>query len=225
MKSKIFIFGASSFAEIASAYFSNGDQYEVLGHIVDAGFAQSKVLEDLPVFETGTSEADKIIRSCSHFYVAATYTNLNRLRTNKLAEFKSAGLSPASYVSPNAFIDPSVSIGEHSFIFENNVIQFETSVGTNCILWSGNHIGHHSTIGDNVFISSHVVISGHCTIGANSFLGVNSTVYNNVDIGSDNWISPNSIVAKSTEDNIMMRPQNTPVLETSTRDFFRVDVK
>lgn len=225
MKNKMFIFGASSFAEIAAAYFLRDGRFEILGHLVDAGYSQAKVVGGLPVLETGTNEADNVINASSHFYVAATYTNLNRLRTKKLMEFKSMGLYPASYVSPNAFIDPSVSIGEHAFIFEDNVIQFQTSIGVNCILWSGNHIGHHSTVGDNVFISSHVVISGHCTIGDNSFLGVNATIYHNVDLGSDNWISPNSIVAKSTENNIMMRPERTPVLERSTRDFFKVNDK
>ena len=79
--------------------------------------------------------------------------------------------TPASYVSPRAFVWRNVKLGEHCFIFENNVLQPFVNIGDNVVLWSGNHIGHHSKIGDHCFVSSHVVVSGFCDIGANCFLG------------------------------------------------------
>lgn len=131
------------------------------------------------------------------------------------------GLIPASYLSPNAFIDPSVSIGEHTFIFESNVLQYGVKVGSNCVLWSGNHIGHHTQIGNNVFISSHVVISGHVKIGDNCFLGVNSTIYNNIELGEDNWVSPGAIVKRTSENNTLFMVSGTQPNKIPTREFFK----
>jgi sugar O-acyltransferase (sialic acid O-acetyltransferase NeuD family) len=218
---KLIIFGNTSFAEIAAEYFSSAG-FEVIAHLVDPQYLSDGLLNGRIVVGTDSERAIKMRSEASHFFVASTYTQLNRFRANKFREFKDIGLIPASFISPHAFVDPSVKLGEHVFIFENNVIQFGTEIGNNCILWSGNHIGHHSIIEDNVFVSSHVVVSGHCTIGANSFLGVNSTIYNNVEIGRDNWIGPSSVVAKSTQENTMMRAELTKASHVPTRQFFRL---
>jgi sugar O-acyltransferase (sialic acid O-acetyltransferase NeuD family) len=219
----MFIFGSSSFAEIAGSYFLRSQEFDLVGYVVDFEYMNSNSVGDLPLFANDTPEAEQIIRNSDCFYVASTYTKLNRFRSEKYLEFKSLGIKPASYISPESFIDPSVKIGEHAFIFEGNVIQYGTKIGDNCLMWSGNHIGHHSIIYDNVFVSSHVVISGHCSVGKNSFLGVNSTIYNNVDIGEDNWIGPNSVVAKSTDDNVMMRAEPTKSSILETKKFFKIE--
>lgn len=222
MKQKMFIFGATSFAEIAAEYFERDNVYEVVGHIVDPEYVTGSFVGNLPQYAFGSKAAKQIIESCSHFFVASTYTSMNRLRQEKFQKFKEMGLLPASYISKNAFVDPSVVLGEHNFVFESNVLQFGVKVGNNCVLWSGNHVGHHTRIEDNVFISSHVVISGHCTIGMNSFLGVNATIYNNVDIGRDNWVGPGSIIAKSTQEDVMMRQELTKASTISAKKFFKL---
>jgi sugar O-acyltransferase (sialic acid O-acetyltransferase NeuD family) len=222
MKPKMFVFGATSFAEIAAEYFDRENLYEVVGHIVDPEYLTGDHVGSRPLFALGSEDANQLIAECTHFFVASTYTSLNRFRQQKLQDFKNLGLVPASYVSKNAFLDPTVELGEHVFIFENNVLQFGVKVGNNCVLWSGNHVGHHSSIKDNVFISSHVVVSGHCSVGMNSFLGVNVTIYNNVDIGQDNWIGAGSIVGKSTPDDLLMRQEFTKASAISAKKFFKL---
>jgi sugar O-acyltransferase (sialic acid O-acetyltransferase NeuD family) len=221
---KLVIFGSSSFAEIANAYFRRSN-YSVIAHLVDSEYVNSDRSElfNVPIYEMNSHHGKRALSEATHFYVAATYTNLNRLRTEKYELLKDFGLIPASYISPNAFIDESVILGEHVFIFENNVIQFGSTIGNNCILWSGNHVGHHSKIGKNAFISSHVVISGHCLVGDNCFLGVNSTIFNNVEIGADNWISPNTVISKSTSKNQMFRVRGTEVYKVPPLEFFKIN--
>jgi sugar O-acyltransferase (sialic acid O-acetyltransferase NeuD family) len=220
---KLVIFGSSSFAEIANVYFRRSN-FSVIAHLVDSDYVNSERSElfGVPIYEMDSEDGKRAISEATHFYIAATYTNLNRLRAGRYRLFKDFGLIPASYISPNAFIDESVIIGEHVFIFENNVIQFGATIGNNSILWSGNHVGHHSIIGNNVFISSHVVISGHCMIGENSFLGVNSTIFNNVEIGTDNWISPNTVISKSTSANQMFRVRATEEYAVTPFEFFKI---
>src|SRR5204863_5261024 len=117
---------------------------------------------------------------------------------------KAKGYTPASYISPRAFVWRNVQLGEHCFIFENNVVQPFVKLGNNVVLWSGNHIGHHSTIGDGCFISSHVVVSGYCEVGANSFFGVNSTLGNTVKIGPDCLIGAGACVVKDVPEDTVI---------------------
>lgn len=217
----LIIVGDSAFAEIAYEYFSHDSDYRVVAFSVERPYLKKESLFDLPMvaFE---NLAEQFAPSDHSVFVAATYTQVNRLRTRLSNSAKSQGYELASYVSSRAFLWRNVSLGEHCFIFEDNTVQPFVRIGNNCVLWSGNHIGHHSVIRDNCFISSHVVISGFCDIGSNSFLGVNSTVSNNVTIGEDNWVGPGVTILKNTEPGRLFKPVKTLPAEVSTLDFFKI---
>lgn len=202
----LWIFGGSSYAEIAVHYFSRDTDYEVQGLILDPGYDPSDRLSALSLLRPDAvpdivTEAKEI-----YFHVAVTYAGLNRVRLSKIAKLKELGMQPASYISPFAYVDDTVQIGEHCFIFEHNTIQPFVVLGSGVILWSGNHVGHHSSVEDGVFVSSQVVISGHCSIGERTFLGVNSSVANNVVVGRSNWVLPNTFLSQSTADDEFWKP-------------------
>src|SRR5437667_4953702 len=175
---KLIIIGDSAFAEIAYEYFTHDSEYEVVGFSVEREYIKRSDLFGVPIvpFEELENSYDPKEHS---FFAANVYTQLNKLRTRLYTEAKAKGFSPASYISPHAFLWRNCQIGEHCFVFENNVIQPFVKIGNNLILWSGNHIGHHSTIKDNCFIASHVVVSGFVEVGESCFMGVNATVSNN----------------------------------------------
>lgn len=217
----LIIVGNSAFAEIACEYFSHDSDYRVVAFSVERPYLKQESLFDRPVvaFEdlaTQFAPADHSV------FVAATYTQVNRLRTRLSTTAKAQGYALASYVSSRAFVWRNVTLGEHCFIFEDNTLQPFVRIGNNCVLWSGNHIGHHSVVRDNCFISSHVVISGFCDIGENSFLGVNATISNNVTLGRDNWVGPAVTVLKNTEPGRLFKPAKCLPAEISTLDFFKV---
>jgi sugar O-acyltransferase (sialic acid O-acetyltransferase NeuD family) len=203
---RLVILGDSAFAEIAYEYFNHDSPFEVVGFSVEQPFLKRDRMFGLPVvpFETVETQFEP---KAHHFFAAATYTQLNRLRARLYRAAKEKGFTPASFVSPNAFVWRNVKLGEHCFIFENNVVQPFVEVGDNVVMWSGNHIGHHSKIGSNVFIASHAVISGFCEIGDNCFLGVNATLSNNVSIGKDVIVGAGAFVAKSVEPDKVVRAQ------------------
>ena len=195
-KRKLIIVGDSAFAEIAYEYFTWDSDYEVVAFSVERAFLKRDSLFGLPVaaFET---LAERFAPADHAVYVAATYTQLNRLRARLAAAAKAHGYALASYVSTRAFVWRNVELGEHVFIFEDNTVQPFVKIGNNVVLWSGNHIGHHSKIGDHCFISSHVVISGFVDIGRNCFFGVNATTANNLTIGEDCLIGAHALVARN----------------------------
>ena len=217
------IFGDTSFAQIAQHYFLRNSEYDVLFHIVDRGYRTSNFIGEIPVYEMEQDiTMDSIKKSCDAFFVASTYTNLNRLRTKKYEILKANGLKPASYISPEAFVDSTAQIGEHVFIFENNTVQFQTRIGNNNIIWSGNHIGHHSQIGHNNFLASQVILSGHVVLGNNCFLGVNSTVINNIKIEDDCWIGPNALVTENLTRGSFIKASASKKSSQNTYDRFSI---
>jgi sugar O-acyltransferase (sialic acid O-acetyltransferase NeuD family) len=179
---RIVIVGDSAFAEIAYEYFQWDSPFDVVGFAVERKYIKRDSLFGLPVapFESVETQWSPDLH---HFFAANVYTQGNQLRRRLYEAAKAKGYTPASYISPAAFIWRNVVLGEHLFIFENNVVQPFVKLGDNIVLWSGNHIGHHSTLGSHTFVSSHVVVSGFCAVGESCFLGVNSTISNNLRVG------------------------------------------
>lgn len=196
---KLILIGDSAFAEIAYEYFQHDSDYEVVAFCVEQEYLKRDSLFGLPVVPFETLESS--YKPAEHsFFAANVYTQKNQLRTRLYQAAKEKGYSPASYISPRAFVWRNCKVGEHCFIFEDNVVQPFVTIGNNVVLWSGNHIGHHSTIMDHCFVSSHVVVSGFCQVGRNCFMGVNSTVANNINIGNDCIIGAGALILSDVAD-------------------------
>jgi sugar O-acyltransferase (sialic acid O-acetyltransferase NeuD family) len=201
---KLILIGDSAFAEVAYEYFTHDSPYEVVAFSVEQAYLRRDRVFGLPVVPFESLERHYAPGE-HHFYAALVYTQLNRLRARFYRAAKAKGYTPASYVSPRAFVWPNARLGEHCFVFENNVIQPFVRVGDDVVLWSGNHIGHHSTIGDHCFISSHVVVSGFCEVGPSCFFGVNATLGNNVKVGADCLIGAGAAVVKDVLEDTLVR--------------------
>ena len=218
---KLVIVGDSAFAEIAHEYFDADSDYTVVGYSVETAYLKRSGLHGLPVVPFETLE-QHFAPDEHEVFVAATYTQLNRLRARLSAQAKARGYRLASYVSSRAFVWRNVTLGEHCFIFEDNTVQPFVSIGDNVVLWSGNHIGHHSVVKAHCFIASHVVVSGFCTVGEYSFLGVNATLANNVNVGRDNWVGPNVTLMKDTPDGALFKTEQPEPARVSATRFFKV---
>lgn len=220
-KEKLIIVGAGEFAEIAYEYFTYDSPYEVAVFSVEKEFIEKEELSGLPV--VAFEELEKLYNPLKHkFFVAVTYTQLNRVRTRLYKEAKRKGFSAVSYVSSKAFIWRNAELGENCFIFEDNTVQPFVKVGNNVIMWSGNHIGHRTKIKDNCFISSHVVVSGYCEVGENSFLGVNSCIADFTKIAKDCIVGAGAVIIKDTEEGKVYVGNPAKPLEKSSFTAFKV---
>lgn len=220
-KNRLVIIGDTAFAEIAYEYFNHDSPYEVAGFSVEKDYLKKDELFGLPVvpfekLETFYDPGEHDV------FVAATYTQFNRLRERLLNEAKEKGYSAVSYVSSKAFVWRNVVIGENCFIFEDNTVQPFVKIGNNVILWSGNHIGHHTVIKDHCFITSHVVVSGFCEVGEYSFLGVNATISNNLKIAKNCLIGAGATVLKDTEEGKVYVGNPAKPLEKSSFSAFGI---
>lgn len=220
-RKKLVIIGDTAFAEIAYEYFLHDSPYQPVAFAVERPYLTRESLFGLPVIPL--DELPRRYPPESHaVYAAATYTQLNRLRTRLASWAKAQGYALASYISSRSFVWRNVRLGEHVFLFEDNTVQPFVTIGSNVVLWSGNHIGHHSTIHDNVFIASHVVVSGFVDIGENTFVGVNATFANNLKIGADSLIGAGATILRDTEPDRIFGAVMTEPKTKSARAHFKV---
>ncbi|CAG4999729.1 UDP-3-O-(3-hydroxymyristoyl)glucosamine N-acyltransferase [Dyadobacter sp. CECT 9275] len=210
-KFEIVIFGNGDIAQLASYYFETDSNYKVVGFTVDRDYINDDKFEGKPLvaFDEVASiyPPDKF-----GMFIAISYANLNKLRSQKYHEAKNKGYELVSYVSSESTYKSQYMCGDNCFILEDNTIQPFVKIGSNVTLWSGNHIGHHSIIKDHNFISSHVVISGHCVISPYCFIGVNATLHNNVEIGTENLIAAGAIISKSSAEQSVWVPSKSILL-------------
>jgi sugar O-acyltransferase (sialic acid O-acetyltransferase NeuD family) len=216
MKSKkLIIFGAGQIAQLAKFYFDCDSDYEVAAFAVDKEYRKQDFFENKPLIDFETVQSIYSIRDYS-FFIALSYSNLNKLRAEKYNHAKDMGYTIASYISSKCNYLSAYPAGENAFILEDNTIQPYAKIGNNVTIWSGNHIGHHTEIHDHNFISSHVVISGNCKINSFCFLGVNASIAHNLTVATQTILGAGAIVTKDTEANtVYVMPQVTTLEKRS----------
>lgn len=206
----VVIFGAGSYAQVASVYLSADSPREVLAYTVHGQYAESDTFSGLPLvaFEEILSDypPDRV-----DILVALGYQGLNRARREIYQQCKTLGYGFVTYVSSRAMVMTEQPIGENTFVFEANVIQPFVEIGDNVVLWSGNHIGHHSRVEDHCFIASHAVVSGHVNIGESCFVGVNATFRDGISVGPRCVVGAGAVVlADQGEETVLAATATSP---------------
>ena len=210
MLKNVVIFGLGNIAELAAFYLTRDAGRRVVSFAVDAAYVTSPSWNGLPVVAWEEVERHYPPESTDVF-VAVSYTKLNKLRRDKVAEARTKGYGIASYVSSRATIFEDFIPQLNQLILEDNTIQPFALIGENVTLWSGNHIGHHSSIAEDTFIASHVVVSGGVIIGPRCFIGVNVTIRDHVSIGADCVIGAGSIILSDIPDGSVLSPPATEI--------------
>jgi sugar O-acyltransferase (sialic acid O-acetyltransferase NeuD family) len=206
--SKVVIFGATDFAQVACVYLTQDSPYEVAAFTVHERYITEPRLlgRDVVPFE----RLEERFPPDEHaMLVAVGYKRRNRIRTELYRSCKARRYRLISYVSSKAWHVGHFEIGENCFVFEANVIQPFVRIGNNVVIWSGNHIGHHVTIGDNCFLASHVVIAGRVTIGESCFIGVNATIRDGVTIAPNCVIGAGAVILGDTREGEVYRARAT----------------
>jgi sugar O-acyltransferase (sialic acid O-acetyltransferase NeuD family) len=205
----VVIFGAGSFAEVATVYLSRDSSREIVAYTVDGEYARSKTFWGLPLIPHEELLAD-YPPDRVELLIATGYQGVNSVRRELYERGKRLGYSFITYVSSQAMVMSDHPIGENTFVFEANVIQPFVEIGDNVVLWSGNHIGHHSRIGDHCFIASHAVISGHVTLGDSCFVGVNATFRDGISVGARCVVGAGAVVLADQEEGTVLGASATP---------------
>lgn len=115
---------------------------------------------------------------------------------------KKEGYSFATIIHPEAYVAPSVHLGEGCIVKMLSIISSNTVIGNNVYIQSNAIVGHDVVIKDNCQISSYSNISGHCSIGENVFIGVNSCIKDEINIGNNVIIGMAAAVMKNVDSDV-----------------------
>jgi sugar O-acyltransferase (sialic acid O-acetyltransferase NeuD family) len=198
---RVVIIGTGEQAAIAFEYLTHDSPHEVVAFSAEEPFIEK--LDDrsycgLPAVPLGQLAACYPPAEYRAF-VAASATQLNRVRRRLFNLVRAAGFDCISYVSSRAFVWPSVQIGHNVFIFEHCVLQHGSRVGDNVLLWNGASVAHQSVIEDDCCLAPNATVAGFCRVGRGSFLGIGCCVSDVLSIASDCIIGAGAVVIRDTE--------------------------
>lgn len=221
MIEQIIIFGTGNGAKTAYHYLSKSPMHDVVAFTVDEEFMYFDRFFDKPVVSFDSVEQYYDPQNYKIFILLG-FDNLNATRADKYNAAKQKGFTLASFVSPDAHIDDTVTIGENCFILDGQTINPNVQIGDNVVLWSGNHIGDNSKIESHVWISSHVSIGGNARIGKETFVGMNATIFDSVIIGERNIVGAATNIGKNSDNDRVFVTELTSPSEFSSIQFSRI---
>lgn len=195
MNSPIVLVGGGDFAKKVIKLIDKIGYYNIIGYTDK---------EDLgTLFSVPYLGDDNILKNvikkfpdCSATLCIAGNMKLIHIREKIVSELKSIGFSFPDLISPNAYIDESVDMGDGCIVFDGAYIDFEVKMGCFSVINLNATICHNTSINRHVVISPAAVCGGGTHIREFSFLGLNSTVRPYVSISEKCIIGAGAVVTK-----------------------------
>jgi sugar O-acyltransferase (sialic acid O-acetyltransferase NeuD family) len=214
--SKLVIFGARAFAEIAHYYFTHDSNHTVAAFTVDGAYLRETSFRGLPVVAFEEVERDFSPSDCGMF-VAVGIGRVNRARAEKVAGAEAKGYPLASFVSSRADVAADLVVRPNTMIMERAGIQPFVEIGRDTIVWSSSRIGFRTRIGDHCWIVG-PILGESVAVGDHTFLGLNATIAPSVTIGRSNVIGAGALIVSDTADGQVYRGRaSTPSRAPSGR--------
>jgi sugar O-acyltransferase (sialic acid O-acetyltransferase NeuD family) len=196
--SRLVIFGASGFAEMAHYYFERDSQYSVAAFAVDAAYLKEATFQGLPVIAFEELEASFPPEQATLF-VAMGIQKVNQLRARKVAEVEARGYRLASYLSSNARVADDLVLKANSFVMEEVLLMPKVTVGRDSVLWPRCVVGFRSSIGDHCWLVA-ATLGESVSLGDYTFVGLNATIAPSRVIGRSNVIGAGAVVLEDTKE-------------------------
>lgn len=194
-KKKLIIFGNTNYAEMVFDYFNDFSEYEVVAFTVDGKYMTSDTFYDKPLVSFDDIE-NIYPPSMYDIFVAVGSSKLNSVRALIFGRVKEKGYYCPSFIHPDAYVGPKVSIGENCIFMECSKTLTRSIIGNNVIVWPIGFISHNCIVRDNAYIVGSV--NGYGEIGENCFLGAGAMVADKVVIAKDNFITMSAVVRTNT---------------------------
>lgn len=107
-----------------------------------------------------------------------------------------------SIIGDTAYINPTATIGEGSFISSQSIISDNVVVGKHAIIHIFCDIGHDAKIGDFSTIEPYCFVGGYSEVGDFSTMHVRSTLIRLKKIGRNVDVGASSLVTRNIKDNL-----------------------
>lgn len=110
-----------------------------------------------------------------------------------------SGDSFTNVISPDAYVDKTVLIGEGCIVSPRAVLTTDVIIGNHVLINIATTISHDCVIGDYVTISPGVHVGGRVQIGKGAFIGIGSVISNDVKIADGVVVGAGAVVVDDAD--------------------------
>lgn len=195
---KVIIYGAGPYGKIFLSEVNRYGIIDIAGFTVDMAFLKEEKIEGLPVvpFE----EVDKIYPPKQYdMIVVCGYTRM-RNRKEMYDKAKGKGYTLINYISPGAYLENEIQMGDNNIIFSGSEIGYDGEMGVGNIVRQNVYLGHEFIMGSHNIISVGCVIGGYSRISDLSFFGFSVTSSGFKNFGKECLVGMRSVVTRDVED-------------------------
>lgn len=133
------------------------------------------------------------------FFVAMGDTKWRKYYANM---FEQKGARFLSIICTGAYVNPTATIGEGSFIAGWSSVSDNVILGKHTMVHSFVTLGHDSKVGDYSSIEAYSFLGGYAEVGKESVMHVRSTLIAHKKIGNNVSVGTNSVVLRNLKDGI-----------------------
>lgn len=216
---KVIIFGVEQFADQLHNLMKKDENYEVCGFCMDKAYLKELTEHNgLPVvafeeLEQYFSPEEYGILFC------IGYTDMNRVRKNRMENAKSRGYEIMNYQHPTALVQTE-DIGFGNIFMEGTIIGQGCKIGNGNIFWPAAHVAHHTEVGNWNFFTISCAVAGNIKIHDMCVFGNNCTIKNGIEIKEGTLVGAGAYIAHSTDEWSVYAPPRSYKLEgKSSLDF------
>lgn len=187
------VFGLTGFAEMVAHYFDHYSNYEVVAFTAHGRFCKAPEFAGRPVVPL-EKLAVKFPVNEAEVFAAVEYKWLNGARAGVLKELQALGYPLASFIHPQAHVDPTAQLGRHQFIMEGVTISYKATLGEDNILFPQCLIGHQAQVGNHNFLQPGLLLNRLAVIGNHCVCSPGVTVADGVKVGDWTYLKTGQVV-------------------------------
>lgn len=196
MKKNCIIIGAGSVGGFVVHNFEPlSDEYELIGFLDDDEQKLNKLIFGKKVLGK-ISEINKYL-DC-HFILGIAFP---KIKDNIIRNILHLNPTFLTYISPEAWISNSVSIGEGVIIYPGATINYETVVGNFVTINMNCTVGHNCILSDFTTLAPSVSLAGHTNCEKGVDMGIGSSTRQNARIGEFAIVGGQAMVINDIEKN------------------------
>ena len=148
---KLLVLGAGQYGKVAKEIAESTGVYDNIEFLDDNN----------PIAIGHLSELENFTSEFEHAVVAI---GNSELRLKLIDELVASGYTVPILVHPTAYVSPSASILEGSFVEPNAVIHTDVMIGEGCIISAGTIINHNATVGDGCHLNCGTLVKARAVI-------------------------------------------------------------
>lgn len=137
----------------------------------------------------------------THAAICGLGTTRRSVFTDRVAEL---GLAFATVVHPTAYVSPSTTLGEGTYVGAHAAISAHTKVGRHVLVLQGSLVGHHTEIGDFASLMMGANVAGSCRIGEATYVATGAVVIDHVSVGAHSVVAAGAVVVEDLPDRVQV---------------------